>query len=226
MELFSGINSPEMLEYLQKRRSVVAQNMTEPAPSKDEMDSILRAAARVPDHGKLNPWYFIVFDGQSRVDIGVKIAELYPQENPDFKPAHIEVERERFTRAPMVVGVVSRIRNGKPPQWEQVLSAGAACMNLVLAANAAGYGAQWLSEWYSYNDDFKSYLGLDARDHIAGFIHIGTIKDKELIEERPRPDMNEIVTYWNGNASDVKKGDQYNVAKFPIPKHGFKLPNV
>lgn len=223
MKIMSGKPSEETLEYLLSRRSVMAQLLSGPAPSDTELRTILQAAARVPDHGKLSPWYFIVFKGDQRAVIDEKIKALYLDDNPEAKDAHIDIEATRFTRAPLVVGVVSRVRMGKPPMWEQVLSSGAVCMNLVMAANASGYGAQWLSEWYSYDARFKEYLGLDARDHIAGFIHIGTAED--LPEDRPRPNLDDIVTNWEEGAP-LNKGERYNAEKFGFPETGFDLSNI
>ncbi len=223
MKIISGKKSEATLEYLLSRRSVMAQLLSDPAPTSEELGTMIQAAARVPDHGKLSPWYFIVFQGDQRAVIGKKIKEMYVADNPGAGDAHIDIEATRFTRAPLVVGVVSRVRMGKPPMWEQILSSGAVCMNLVMAANASGYGAQWLSEWYSYDARFKEYLGLDARDHIAGFIHIGTVEDTP--DDRPRPNLDDIVTYWEEGAP-LNKGEQYNVEKFGIPTQGFDLSQV
>jgi len=223
MKIMSGKPSEETLEYLLSRRSVMAQLLSDPAPNDEELRTILQAAARVPDHGKLSPWYFIVFKGDQRAVIGDKIKQIYVADNPDAGDAHIDIEATRFTRAPLVVGVVSRVRMGKPPMWEQLLSSGAVCMNLVMAANASGYGAQWLSEWYSYDNRFKEYLGLDARDHIAGFIHIGTAEDTP--DDRPRPNLDDIVTNWEEGAP-LNKGEQYNAEKFGFPETGFDLSKI
>ncbi len=223
MKIMSAVKSDETLEYLTSRRSVMAQLLQEPAPSSQELDRILSAAARVPDHGKLSPWYFLVFEGEKRVRIGQKIKDIFLEDTPDASPAHIEIEETRFTRAPLVVGVISRIRKGKPPMWEQVLSSGAVCMNMVMAANASGYGAQWLTEWYAYDDRFRSYLGLDERDTIAGFIHIGTAN--ETPDDRPRPDLDDIVTHWEEGAP-LNKGDKYGADKFGIPRQGFDFSKI
>ena len=145
------------------------------------------------------------------------------QDNPDAKPEHREIEEGRFTRAPLVVGVVSRIRTGKPPMWEQILSSGAVCMNMVMAANACGYGAQWLTEWYAYDTRFREFLGLDARDTIAGFIHIGRVD--ETPEDRPRPDLAHIVTQWEEGKA-INKGEQYNADKFGMPLQGFDFSEI
>ncbi len=223
MTLYSGKKSPELLEYLLHRRSVMAQTMCDPAPSEDELQRILEAGARVPDHGKLAPWYFIVFEGDKREIIGEKIRDIYAVQNPNAKQEHLRIEEERFIRAPLVVGVISRIKTGKPPMWEQILSAGAVCQNIVLATNASGYAAQWLTEWYAFDEDFRDYLGLDARDTVAGFIHIGT--PSEMPSERPRPDLSDITTQWEEGVKP-NKGDAYNSPKFGIPDAGFNLSEI
>ncbi len=222
MEQFSGKKSPEVLEYLLKRRSVLAQNLTDVAPSDAELGQILHAGVRVPDHKKLCPWYFLVFKGEERAKVGEKILQIYrDDEGENAKEKRIEIERTRFTRAPVVVGVIARVRRGTAPIWEQTLSAGAACMNMVMAANASGYGAQWLTEWYSYHPRFKEYLGLDARDHVAGFVHIGGVAD--VPADRSRPDMPQVVTEWYEGIepSTIKKGDIYDATNCDFPEEGF-----
>ncbi len=223
MTLYSGKKSPELLDYLLHRRSVMAQTMHEPAPSESELQKILEAGARVPDHGKLSPWYFIVFEGGQRDVVGKKVRDIYSAQNPNAKPEHLEIEGNRFSRAPLVIGVISRIRTGKVPMWEQALSAGAACQNIVLAANASGYAAQWLTEWYAFDQEFRVYLGLDGRDNVAGFIHIGT--PSEIPSERPRPDLQNITTKWEEGGA-LNKGDMYNSPKFGMPAAGFNFSDM
>ncbi len=222
MEQFSGIKSAQVMEYLSKRRTCMAKHMVEPAPSREEVKQILNVATRVPDHGQLSPWYFMVFEGDKRDAVDAKITELFLEKNTDYTPKQLDIETRRFKRAPMVIAVVSRIRNGKP-MWEQILSSGAVCMNMILAANASGYGTQWLTEWFSYDEEFKAYLGLDARDHIAGFIHMGSVQDAP--KDRPRPDVDALVTYWEEGAA-LNKGDKAEANKFGIPEIGFDLKGV
>ena len=167
--------------------------MKEPGPGKKELDLILAAAARTPDHGKLFPWRFIVFEGKGRKRMGDVLAEA--QKAAGEKDKHPEAERARFLRAPVVVAVVSRVtENIKIPEWEQVLSAGAVCQNMLIAAHAMGYVANWLTEWCAYDAVVKEGLGLKPGERIAGFIYIGTSDVK--LEERPRPVMEEIVTLF------------------------------
>ncbi len=206
--------SPELLDYLLRRRTVETVNLGEPGPSPEQLETILKAAARVPDHGKMFPWYFVVFEGRAREDIGNLLREAYKAEEPGAAEAKLELEAGRFMQAPAVVGVISRIRKGKHPMWEQILSAGAACQNLILASHATGFGAHWLTEWYAYNHIFREKLGLDERDNVAGFIYIGTLKKEPV--ERDRPDMEKIVTYWQEGVS-LNKGDNYDKDGFGFP---------
>jgi nitroreductase len=211
--------SPEMLDYLLRRRSVSVKLLGGPGPSAEQVKTMLGAAMRVPDHGKMFPWYFVVFTGAARAQAGELLKKAWLAEEPQAAPAKLELEAERFTRAPLVIAVISRVREGKHPQWEQILSAGAACHNLCLAANALGFGANWLTEWYAYSETFRRDLGLDGRDHIAGFIYIGT--PKETPEERARPEAEKIVTYWEPGAA-LNKGEGYGIAGMGIPRAGYK----
>lgn len=218
MPPITGKPSPEVLEYLQARRSAKVDDLAAPGPSPKELETILKCAMRTPDHGKMFPWYFIVFEGQGREAAGDILADAYRKANPDAREDKVEVERRRLMRAPVVVAVVSRIRKGKNPVWEQVMSAGAVCLNLSLAAHASGYGVSWLTEWFAYDEHVKSGLGLDARDHIAGFLYIGTYAG--TAEERDRPDMNLLVNHFTPGRP-LEKGDAYDQVKFDFPKAGF-----
>lgn len=212
--------SQECLDVLLKRRSVKAVDMKAPGPSEDQLDVILQAASRVPDHGKVVPFYFMVIRGEHRQVVGDKVAEIFQKQNPDAPIDKVEIERNRFNRAPCVVAVIYRQRRGKHPLWEQALTAGAVCQNMLIAAHAQGLVGQWLSEWYAYDDDMRAFLDLDERDVVAGFMHLGSPPD-EKPQERERPDLNEIVTYWSPDAP-VKKGDLYDRPKFSFPRLGFK----
>jgi nitroreductase len=184
---------PDALELLKIRRSVKPREMTAPGPSPPELDTILTIGARVPDHGKLAPWRFIVFEGDARVRAGELIAKVFASKNPQASPAEIEVERKRLTDAPLVIGVVSFTKpHPKVPPWEQELSAGASAMNIVTAATALGYGACWLTGWFAFDRDVLEALGLKAEEKLAGFIHIGT--PSKPSEDRPRPALSDIVT--------------------------------
>jgi len=187
---------PDALELLTTRRSFKPVDLAGPAPSAAEIDTLLTIASRVPDHGKLTPWRFIVFEGEARHAAGGAIATAFRRKYPDAKPEQIAAERERLARAPLVVAVVSRAgQHVKIPEWEQVLSAGAAAMNLVLAAHALGYGASWITEWYAYDRTVLDALGLAANERIVGFVHIGRPPGRP--EDRPRPALNEIATRYS-----------------------------
>ncbi len=180
------------LDLLRTRRSVPPALLEGPGPSREELDDWLRIAARVPDHGKLAPWRFIVIEGESRARIGEVLAAAHAADFPKADLGRLDLERSRF-RAPVVVGIVSRAGpHVKIPEWEQLLSAGAVCMNLVIAANAAGYATSWLTEWYSFDRRILDVLGLAPDERIAGFVHIG--RAREVPSDRPRPDLDQIVT--------------------------------
>jgi nitroreductase len=186
---------PDALALLTSRRSVKPVELIGPAPSAADIDTILTVASRVPDHGKLVPWRFLVFEGDGRLKAGETIAAVFHADHPDAKPEHVEMERNRLARAPLVVGVVSRAApHVKIPEWEQVLSAGAAAMSLVLAAHAMGYAATWITEWYAYDRKVLAALGVADNERVAGFVHIG--RPTRPPEDRPRPPLSEIVTRY------------------------------
>ena len=185
------MNDP--LSLLQRRRSVAAHLLGEPGPGAAELQTLLTVATRVPDHGRLAPWRFVVLSGDARARIGETIAAAFRADNPSADPERIAFERARLARAPLVIAVVSRAQpHVKIPEWEQVLSAGAVCMNLLNAAHGLGYGATWITEWYAYDRRVLDALGLDPGERIAGFVHIGTILEPPA--ERVRPDLAQLVT--------------------------------
>jgi len=184
---------PEALDLLRTRRSVKPVEMSGPGPGAAEIDALLTIASRVPDHGKLIPWRFIVFEGDARLKAGESIAAAFKGKYPDATGEQVAFESGRLARAPLVIAVVSRAGpHVKIPEWEQVLSAGAAAMNLVTAAHALGYAANWITEWYAYDRGVLDALGLASNEKIAGFVHIGRVKEKP--EDRPRPPLGDIVT--------------------------------
>jgi nitroreductase len=188
---------PDALELLKSRRSVKPMELTAPGPSPAELDTMLTVASRVPDHGKLTPWRFIVFEGEARAKAGEKIAAVFRTNNPQATADQIDFERKRLARAPLVVAVVSRVGpHVKIPEWEQLLSSGAAAMNLVTAAHAMGYAASWITEWYAYDRAVLDALGLAPREQIAGFVHIG--RPAKPPEDRDRPPLSQIVTHYQG----------------------------
>lgn len=185
-----------LLDIITTRRSVSAKDMCEPGPSSEQLQTLLQAAHRVPDHGKLGPWRFVIFQGAARADFSRKLAAIYREENPDATEKLLQFQAEILTRAPLVIAVISTAGpHVKIPEWEQVLSAGAACQNILLAAHSMGFGAQWLTEWYGYSKKVNALFNMKDHHRIAGFIYIGSYQEKP--EERVRPSLEERITYWN-----------------------------
>jgi len=189
-----------VLELLLARRSVVANKLGPPGPDAGQLRDILTVAARVPDHKKLAPWRFIVFEGDERAVFGEVLRKACMANEPDAGETRLETEANRFLRAPVVIAVISSLKdNPAVPEWEQVLSAGAACQNLLVAANASGFSAQWITEWYAFDETVARALGLVDGERVAGFIYIGTATEKP--EERDRPELDLITTRWSAPAS-------------------------
>jgi nitroreductase len=181
------------IELLRRRRSLPPQGMTGPGPTPEEIETMLRLASRVPDHGKLTPWRFLLIEGAARDRAGAIAARILEEDDPALSEARRQAELTRFSRAPLVIGVISRAApHVKIPEWEQVLSAGAACMTLVVSANALGYVTAWLTEWCAYDRRFCEAIGLAAGEKIAGFVHIGL--PNMVSEDRPRPALADIVS--------------------------------
>lgn len=188
--------SQATLDLLLKRRSVKVAALGEPGPTAEQLDQILTVAARVPDHKQLAPWRFIVFEGEARARFGEVLARVVAEEEKEPpSPVRLDTERQRFVSSPVVVAVVSRVTETMgAPEWEQVLSSGAACQNLCLAANALGFGTVWVTRWYAYSPGVRAHLGLAANERIAGFIHIGTAKEQQ--PDRKRPPLGDVVTRY------------------------------
>lgn len=187
-------NDIKLIDYLRQRHSTPVAQYREPGPSQDELTEILRFASRVPDHGKIAPWRFIVYRGDSRVKLGEEFLRLSLEKTPDMTEAAQQAELGRFTRAPLVVAVVSTAApHAKIPEWEQVLSAGALCLNMVMACEAHGYVANWRTEWITYDERVQSALGIREGEKAAGFIHIGSSDFNT--PDRPRPELADIVSW-------------------------------
>ena len=187
----------KLLDYLKVRRSTPALQLSEPGPSKADIEEILRLAVRVPDHGKLAPWRFVVYRGEDRVRLGEAALRIALEKNPELDLQQQDAERTRFTRAPVVIAVISTAKpHFKIPEWEQVMSAGAVCLNLIFSANANGYAANWLTEWLAFDQTFLLELGVAADEKVAGYIHIGSTTFPPV--ERPRPELADVVT-WVGD---------------------------
>jgi nitroreductase len=191
---------PDALHLLKTRRSVKPMELTGPTPTGPEIDTLLGIASRVPDHGKLTPWRFVVFEGDARIAAGNAIATAFRADQPDATHEQIEFERNRLARAPLVIAVVSRAGpHTKIPEWEQQMSAGASAMSLVFAAHAMGYAASWITEWYAYDRRVLDALGLAASERMAGFVHIG--RPAKPPEDRDRPKLETIVTRYSAPRS-------------------------
>ncbi|MCH1552971.1 MAG: nitroreductase [Luminiphilus sp.] len=186
----------EALERISTRRSVKALDIQEPGPSKETLASMLATALRVPDHGKLGPWRLVTFENSDRHSFGQILADRWLELHPTANDAQVAYEQNRFLRAPVVVAVISQRQAGhKIPEWEQILSAGAVCQNLLVAASLAGFAAQWLTEWYTYDTHIQSLFNIGDHEDIAGFVYIGSAAAKP--DERARPDTQARINPWN-----------------------------
>lgn len=186
-----------IIDFLLTRSSAPIPELREPAPNDAEIATMIRIASRVPDHGRLAPWRFILYRGDARAQIGEGLAALAEQREGPLSDSRRDQERARFTRAPLVIGVIHTPKeNPKIPQWEMLLSGGAAAMNLVIAANAMGYRTNWITNWYSDVPEGREIAGLAPDERVVGFIHIGTFAGE--IVERPRPDPTTLVSDYAG----------------------------
>ncbi|MBB4659862.1 nitroreductase family protein [Parvularcula dongshanensis] len=189
--------SDETLALLARRRSTPLQLLHEPGPDASQLDVILRIAARVPDHRKLVPFRFVVFEGTARGAFGDVLTKAALARDPDLSERKAGKDAALFVQAPVTVAVVSSVdREHKTPEWEQVLTAGAVCQNLLIAASAYGFAGQWLTGSAAYDATVRESLALEPNERIAGFLHLGTAAEQPL--ERDRPDMDAIVTRWEG----------------------------
>lgn len=186
---------PRTLDLLLSRRSGSAKAMKGPGPSREQIRTLIACATRVPDHGKLTPWRFVILEGEARAQFGEVLVRALKTTEPDASAERLAQERARFQRAPVVIAAVSRVREGIPiPEWEQILSAGAACQTLCIAATAIGFVTNWITEWPAYHPAVREALGLKSGERIAGFIYIGHPVDP--LVDRPRPDFDKVATYW------------------------------
>lgn len=204
-DLIYARENPALIETLLNRRSVPIKLLSEPGPSPDQIKTILAAGMRTPDHGKLFPWWFITFEGDKRLEFGKILKNAWNKRDPNATPDKLEDERKRFLRVPLVIAVISSPRESTIPVWEQTLSAGAACQNMILAANALGFGANWLTNWYAFDENIRASLKLRDHEKIAGFIYVGTPLTPP--DERERPDPEKLVNNDFENAQN--RGDAY-----------------
>lgn len=183
------------IEMLWRRRSTPADFLGAPGPDEKTLHTMLTIAARAPDHRRVTPFRFVIFEGEARARFGKVLREAFVASEPEAEDHRVECEQNRFMRAPVVIAVVSSVDPAhRTPEWEQILSAGAVCQNLLLAASAHGFAAQWITEWCAYDDQVRTGLGLGVNERIAGFIYLGTAKEDPL--ERARPNMDAIISRY------------------------------
>jgi nitroreductase len=191
--MFNDASSPVSL--LHSRRSGKARDMVAPGPDATQLDQILRAAVRVPDHGKLAPWRFVVVGADQRAALAALLLRAYIDEKPEAGKLERAALDQFARQAPtLIVALSSPVTTSKIPLWEQQLTVGAACMNLLTAAHALGFVGNWLTGWPAYSDTVRDAFG-GPEDRIAGFFFIGT--PARPLEERPRPEFNAVVCDWS-----------------------------
>jgi nitroreductase len=188
--------SPQTLAFLARRRSAAALTLTEPAPTASELSTLLRLATRVPDHGKLTPWRFVLLRGASKQRFIAGLEAIADRRDDGVR---LKAKLGKIKAPPLTLAVVSRASPGEIPEWEQRLSAGAVCMTLIIAAQAMGYGANWITDWYAYDEDAGRLLGLGQGERVAGFVHLGASAETPL--ERVRPDVAALVSEWAPDAA-------------------------
>lgn len=188
------MNDP-VIAFLRTRKSALLPTLGEPGPDAGQIGIMLEIAARVPDHGVLAPWRFTLYRGEARTAVGEALAAMQERRNGPLDPVSRKKELGRFSRAPLVVGIVSAPKDDpKVPQWEQFLSAGAAAMNVVHAATALGFGANWVTGWYAEDGEAARMLGAGEGERFVGFVHVGALRGET--PDRPRPDWRSLVSDW------------------------------
>jgi nitroreductase len=184
--------SQAVVDFLAKRRSASAMSLTAPGPDDAQLADLLRLSARVPDHGKLAPWRFVILRGPAKDVFAERITALA---NSQANPVKANAALRKLTRPPVAVAVISRFIPGEIPEWEQRQSASAVCHQMLLAAAALGWGANWITDWYSYDPRATAILGLAEGEQVAGYLYLGT--STEQPQERVRPDVATITTEWS-----------------------------
>ena len=186
--------APEVLAFLARRRSASALTLTEPAPGADELDVLFRLATRVPDHGKLAPWRFVVAEGADKARLAERLDALAKAKGD----ANLAAKLGKLKVPPLAVFVIASPKPADIPEWEQLLSAGAVCTTLLYAALAMGYGANWITDWYSYDAEATAIIGLEPGERVAGCLLMGTPREPPLERDRPQPDA--LVSRWRDSA--------------------------
>ena len=188
-------NEAMIITLLGRRSTKIADMDSLFGPNENETKQILQIATRVPDHGKISPWRFIVMTGQKRREIGLQLAQIYKDKNPEMDENHFNAEAAKFERGHTIIVMISSPReHPKAPIWEQELSAGALGFSLILTCHGFGYAATWLSEWPMFDKDAGFVFGLRENERIAGFFYIGRPKTAPI--ERERPNIDKITEYW------------------------------
>ena len=184
----------DTLTLLHTRRSGKPRDMIAPGPDSGQLEAILKAAIRVPDHGKLAPWRFVIIGDNQRDPLATLLVTAYRAENPAAGRLELEAMEQFARQAPALVVALSKpVMNSKIPAWEQQLSVGAACMNLLTAVHASGFVGSWLTGWPTYSETVRNAFG-ESDERIAGFIFIGS--PGRPLDERPRPDFERVVRHW------------------------------
>lgn len=186
----------DFMHFLHSRRSTPSRQLGGPGPDDTQLERLLAAAIRVPDHGKLTPWRLLLIRGDARRELGERLARIHRRRDPAAPDAVIDKDRERYNFAPLIIAVIARVQpqHAKVPEQEQVISAGLVAYNLLLGAQALGFGAQILTGWAAYDAEAAALLGLGANERVVAFVHIGTAR--EPAPERVRPDVAGIVSDW------------------------------
>ncbi len=191
-------DTSSILNLLKTRKSASAKSMAAPGPTQQQLAEILDMAVRVPDHGKLAPWRFILWENEARAGFGEAMKARWKELHPDHGKTSLDFVRSLFLRAPAVLAVVSTAsEHPKIPVWEQQLSSGAVCMNILLAATAMGLGCQWNTDWIAYDAEIAKAMGLKPHEKVAGFIYLGS--PAAPLEDRPRPDAKALLTQWSAS---------------------------
>ncbi len=186
---------PSVTDFMLNRRSVLIKNMTEPGPDAEDLKTILTIATRVPDHRKLQPWRFLILQGEARKSFGEKLASVKAAKEA-MEKIQVDIEKDCFMRAPLVIAVIASPVEHRTPEVEQILSAGAVCQNINIAAGSLGFASQWVTGWSCLDPTAQDTLGLQDNEFIAGYIYIGSCDEKP--QDRQRPKLEDVVTHWNG----------------------------
>jgi len=187
------VSAPAVLAFLARRRSASAMALRAPGPTPEELSDLLTIAARVPDHGKLAPWRFVILEGAGKDNFADRLQSLAAARSD---AARLIAKLGKLRTPPLGVAVISRTTAGEIPEWEQLLSAGAVCTTLTYAALAMGYGANWITDWYAYDAGARAVLGLAEDERVAGFVFLGKAAEAPL--ERVRPDVAALTTRFEG----------------------------